>query len=179
MRVFVLACGLALLSAPAGAAHIGIFTDANSRTCTLTPGGVVTIYVVALHSSGFRGAAFKVDAALPSGIVAIGASPIGFICVTDCNPYEGTGAVRDCSTADYPMYALMFLTVGPPDGSTCNHLTVTAHPNASTPLLQDCAGDLIEATGGFFSFVPGPGYCNDCALATEPTTWGSVKALYR
>ena len=77
------------------------------------------------------------------------------------------------------MYSLVFLSFGPVDGSTCNHLTVTAYPGESTPLLYDCAIDPIATTGGSFSFVPAPEHCGDCVVATRPSTWGSVKALYR
>ena len=180
MRIFYLVCCLVLLSVPASANHIGIYAEQTGGACSVTPVPVITtLYVVALQSTGTDGAAFKVNAAIPAGITPIGASPINFICVTDCNPYEGAGAIRTCSADAWPMYSLTFLTTGPVNLSTCNHLTVTAYPGQSTPALQDCADNIMPATGGSFSFVSGPGQCSDCALATEPTTWGSVKALYR
>jgi hypothetical protein len=63
----------------------------------------------------------------------------------------------------------------------CGKLEVVENPTAVPPVRQtaDCNSNLHPATGGIFYW--GSGCTPACAdpTATEKTTWGGVKALYR
>ena len=63
----------------------------------------------------------------------------------------------------------------------CYQLNVVASPGDGTAVAVDCKGNDRYSSSGFFTFdLYGKGvYCFDCQAATEPSTWGSVKALYR
>ena len=52
---------------------------------------------------------------------------------------------------------------------------VVAAVGEASPVYYDCIGNPHAATGDTSYYqVPGP-----CTVATEPSTWGAVKALYR
>jgi hypothetical protein len=70
------------------------------------------------------------------------------------------------------------------DGTSapCSFLEVLPYPGQSSILAQDCNGDVFPArTSGYMwiNWEPSCGHQWCSILATEPTTWGRVKALYR
>lgn len=181
MRTISIVLGLALFATPASANHIGLYSTPVPYSCLSLAGpGPLSIYVVHHGSTGSKGVSFRVDASLPGGMDPIGASPIGFVCVGDCDPYLGVSVGRPtCSTDDWPVFRLDFLMLASdvPRGS-CYHLQVVGFPGDEV-LSVDCEDSPQPATGGFLSFVTVTGSCPDCVTPVEESTWGRVKALYR
>jgi hypothetical protein len=83
-----------------------------------------------------------------------------------------------CQASPITACQLMYLRISTAPFQGCNHLTVTPYFGDSEVQVLDCAQQSQNATAGYFSFDLG-GNCDTCVLATEATTWGSVKALYR
>lgn len=172
-----IACCLLFVSAPAFANHIGIYVDPAPTRCILeVPPQFVptTIYVVALPTGSTPAAAFMLQGGLPAGWISLGSGPIGGICDFSCDPFQNpVGWTRTCAPGAFPLWTLSFMATNTSTGGGCNHLTVI---NA---IIDDCAFSENSATGGSFSFVTGLNQCAECTVAVEPSTWGSVKALYR
>jgi len=183
MRNIALVLCLLVLAAPAGATRIGIYDSPAAGSCSLNrfeSGPLVSVYIIETQSTGSTGASFRVDADLPGLMTDIGWTWLGGICVGNCNPYEGASVGRACSTDDWVMYRLDFLSDLDTRGTGCNHLNIVGFPSDNV-LVYDCNDQGLPFTGGYFSFTDGVTACDDCSppLPVTPTTWGRVKSLYR
>jgi hypothetical protein len=183
MRNIAIVLCVLLLAAPAGASRIGIYDSPAAGSCSLnrfTSAQLVSVYIVETQSTGSAGASFRVDAELPGLMVDIAWTWLGGICVGNCNPYEGAWVGRACSTDNWVMYRLDFLSDLVTRGTGCYHLNVVGFPDNDV-LVYDCNDQASPVTGGYFSFTDGYAVCDDCSppLAVESTTWGAVKSLYR
>ncbi len=181
MRFIAMALCLVLLAAPVSANHVGLYAGPGPGSCLATPliGSVTNVYIVQHGSSAVTATSFRVNMTLPANMIAVGHVPVGYICIADCNPYEGVYVGnRDCSSDDWVTHRLDFISFAPLVGGACDALTVAGHPDSDV-LVYDCDTNPQVASGGFFSFVTNPGECEDCITATEQSTWGRVKALYR
>ena len=182
MRNITLALCLVVLAAPAGATRIGIYDSPAATSCGLAPSPlqVVSVYIIETESSGSEAASFRVLPNLGSDFLDVGWAWLGGICVGNCNPYEGASVGRACSTDDWVMYRLDFLSDLDTRGTGCNHLNIVGFPSDNV-LVYDCNDQGLPFTGGYFSFTDGVTACDDCSppLPVTPTTWGRVKSLYR
>jgi hypothetical protein len=183
MRNITLALCLVVLAVPAAATQIGIYDSPAAGSCSLNrfeSDHLVSVYIIETQSTGSTGASFRVDADLPGLMTDIGWSWLDGICVGDCNPYEGASVERACSTEDWVMCRLDFLSDLVTREPSCNHLRIVGFPSDDV-LVYDCNDQGLSVTGGHFSFTDGMTVCDDCSspLPTHATTWGALKALYR
>ncbi len=185
MRSVVLILCLALLPATVHANHIGIYDDPVTLCVATTPpfGTPFDVYVILRPTTGTTAAAYRVQAALPATLLLVAGTDLS--CPGICEPFPfpdplGDGAYtmpRACSSEDWPIWRFTFIRLGPVPG--CNQFSVVAHADETSLFALDCDANPIPASGGTFSMADAPGQCGGCTLATESTTWGAVKALYR
>jgi hypothetical protein len=180
MKKFVLTVVLlTALNEPALAAHsIGIFEDAAATSCEISdPGGPSTKLIYIVHTNELvvpvGGSVWKLEWDAGMTMTWIG----------DTTPYFHVGNAKDgISIAYSPCQGGTFVidTVSMTSAGTstpCSRFRLVAHPTQGLAILRCGSYDPM-------SFVPGEGIVNPnvscaCTVAVEPTTWGSVKALYR
>jgi hypothetical protein len=165
-KVLLVMVGVLMISSVAMADHFGVYTDNTGSSCLLAPGFTSGATVIEKFSAGSTGSRFKVS--LPAGTqffsFSTGFTPVGDI-RTDLAVGYGV-----CIPGDIVIGTLVaILTPGtiqvlPSDGGFANII------------YTDCGFAEKPATGGT-AHVGEAGGCNE--VATEPSTWGQVKALYR
>jgi hypothetical protein len=161
-KVLMIFLAVMMLAGAASADHLGIYSDQAASGCTLVaPGGFVpfSIFVVHRFTAGATGSQFAVQDA--SGQAATGFAALG--------------------GPDIPAVQLNYSAVGNP--TPCGLVKVIPAPSGGGIIkYTDCNFAEIPATGGQFWFNSGTS-CNDCdeptPVATEESTWGKVKSLYR
>jgi len=178
MRKFALTILLvAGTSVPAMAIQtIGIFGDDVASKCEVSdPGGNATIKVYVFQTSPVQpvvGSAWNLewDAGMTMDYVS------------DASTFSKVGNAQDgvsiyyfvCTAGTFLIDTVTFLSHG--TSSPCSYMRLGEHPTQGRSIIQ-CN---FAAT----PFTPGEAIVNataacTCNVATEPTTWGSVKALYR
>jgi len=169
-KVLLLMVAVLMISSVAMAdEHIGVYTDGTGTSCTLGniagqffPGATV----VQRTTTGATGSRFKVT-------FPVGTAFFGFN-----TPFVPVGALNTDLSLGYGSCITGTIVLG----------TINAIYGAGTGTLEkadlqpkiiytDCNFGEYEATGGFF-YVNGTGPCEPI-IATEPSTWGQVKSLYR
>jgi hypothetical protein len=164
-KVLLLMVGVLMISSVAMADHIGVYTDGTGSSCLLAPGFTSTAAVIEKFSAGTTGSRFKVS--LPVGSVLFGFNtpftPVGKV-DTDLAVAYGV-----CLTGDVVVGTLLANLAN----GTIQVLNSDILPNI---IYTDCFFAEKVATGGT-AHVGETGSCNE--VATEPSTWGQVKALYR
>ncbi|MDH4037439.1 MAG: hypothetical protein OEX18_07335 [Candidatus Krumholzibacteria bacterium] len=180
MRIIAMVLCLVFLAAPAGASLVGLYTEPLPGACAVVPMPFIpfSVYVVHHLSTGTKALSFRVAAEFPAGMISLGGTPIGFLCVGDCDPYQGVSVSRQCSSADWAIFRLDFFPTQPLQSVTCYQLRVVGYPGNDV-VAVDCNDVQQTASGRFFSFVANSWDCWDCATPVESTTWGRVKSLYR
>jgi len=167
-KVLLLMLAVLMISSAAMAEHIGLFSDAEGTNCTLAPAFPANVYVVESSLGGTTGSRFKVTPGAGNSIFAFNTSyvPIGNI-ANDLSLAYG-----QCLSGQVVLGTiLMGLTPG--SGS----LEVVAADAFPTIIYTDCLFGEYPATGGK-AYVGVAGNCN-FPIATQPSTWGQVKSLYR
>jgi hypothetical protein len=186
-KALVVTLGLLCISslAFAQAGSLGLFVDSGGTDCDAAhpaSGGYFSLYVYHLWSPGATAARFMVDHS------SWGCDLVHF---ADQCPM-GTPLVGNSDTGVAVTYGMCMaspahiLTIvyqgGTTTGSDCCLVQVVGDPALSPPIVQiaDCDDppQLFEATGGGVILNPIPGVC-ECSVATQPTSWGQIKALYR
>jgi hypothetical protein len=164
-KVLLLMVAVLMISSVAMANHFGVYTDATGASCLLAPGFTSTATVIEKFSNGSTGSRFKVT--LPAGSSFFSFSspwtPIGAL-TSDLS--LGYGGCQNGSIVLGQIVAILNpgqMDVLPADG----------FPSI---IYTDCSFGEYPATGGN-AYVGTQGNCNE--VATEQSTWGSVKALYR
>jgi hypothetical protein len=180
MRIIAMVLCLVFLAAPAGASQVGLYAEPLPGVCAVVPTPFIpfSVYIVHHLSTGTKALSFRVAADLPAGMLSLGTTPIGFLCVGDCDPYQGVSVSRQCSSADWAIFRLDLMLVQPLQSVTCYQLRVVGYPGSDIVDI-DCNDNPRTATGGVFSFLIEGGECWDCTTPVESTTWGRVKSLYR
>ena len=159
--------------------NITLFADPAANSCSITDQaeGPFTVYVIHVNMSGFAWSDFRVTESsgflatyvsetvetlnhvgdFRSGInVAYGSCVDGPLLLGTIT-YEGHGTSQPCSYLDVVPWRFPWV-----DTQDCNFQSF-----AAPPLGKLCVN-------------PQPGLCEPwCSVATEQTTWGGVKALYR
>ncbi len=179
-RVLSLFFFLLLISSVAMADHIGLFKDASGSSCNLgSPGFNTTATMIHKFSAGATGSRFKVAFPPGSSFFAFNTqfTPVGLLtmdlslgygqCLSGCIVLGSIVAILGAGQA----------TVLPAD----------TFPNI---IYTNCLFAELPATGGQ-AYVGGSENCSevlqmqgnavlaDCTVAVAPSTWGSVKSLYR
>lgn len=174
---FALSCVVAL-STSVRADMISLYRDEASGICAAPTQAFVPLTVYVIHSSlgGSTGSAWRVDNT--STMIAV-SSDCGTLSFTG-DPFTGISlAYGSCMTGSFLICQLTYLNTTADAIPGCNQLNVMPYPAQLTVMTIDCDQDAHAAGGGFFSFDPLTDWCWDCAGATETSTWGAVKALYR
>jgi hypothetical protein len=91
----------------------------------------------------------------------------------------GWGRCVDTEFGGFEIVRLTYQLYG--TSARCSFLEVLPYPGFQSILALDCNYDLLPARTGGYMWVNYNRGCGSlwCILATEPTTWGKVKALYR
>ncbi|HET6347971.1 MAG TPA: hypothetical protein VFH88_02710 [Candidatus Krumholzibacteria bacterium] len=155
-----------VISGTAMADYINVYTDASGNSCVLASGFTSTATVIEKFSLGTTGSHFKIE--FPAGTIFYGFNtsfvPTGVL-TSDLSLAYG-----QCLVGDIPLGAIVadlapgLIYVLPPD--TFSVITST-----------DC--NFVDHTAyGWHAYVDMEGPCAE-PLAATPSTWGSVKALYR
>lgn len=186
MKKFVLTVAILALCASPAAAQIGavaFYADTQGNSCNITvPTGVpFNVYVV--HKTvGATGSQWKFDPASVTGpnpsLISTGnqAGP-GAPLVIGAPATGVTIAYQGCITGNIHVWTFSFFTVtGIPN---CVYLNIVPDP-------VEAGGNVLTVDCSFVDqpVDPGEGIMNpdgtcDCVVATEQTSWGKVKALYR
>jgi len=166
-KVLLLMVACLMVSGVASADHFGVYSDATGSSCALGAAGVFnpSATVIEKFSLGSTGCRFKV--VMPAGTAFFGFNtpfvPIGAL-TTDLSLgygqcFNGSIVLGTINA----IYGAGTLSVLPADGFT-------------NIIYTDCLFGEFNATGGN-AYVGSTGNCNE--VATEASTWGNVKALYR
>jgi hypothetical protein len=164
-KVLLLMVAVLMISSVAMADHLGVYADCSGASCSLAPGFTSTAAVVHKFTLGATGVRFKVT--LPAGSSFFSFS----------TPYTPVGSMTSDLSVGYGQCLVGTICVGNIvailNPGTINVLPADTFPNI---LYTDCVFAEKSATGGD-AYVGGTGDCHE--VATEQSTWGQVKALYR
>ncbi len=180
MKKFVLtAMLLAIVVTPAMAIEdLGLYADQTGLNCQVTDtvAGIKRVYVVHTNSNGATGSEFLVDTSTSTMSLIVASVPAGMLSIGNSD----TGisiAYQECKLGTFLVLTLTFDNFG--TTAPCSRLRLLEDPTAFPPqrIYADC-GSLPHAFPGGQAIVNVDGTC-PCNVATEQTTWGTIKALYR
>jgi hypothetical protein len=164
-------------SAMAQQDSFGIFMDQAGLVCENTPSAPSPIQLFVVHKTGTAAAGSQFKLVNSSGWSLSASTIAPFLTIGD--------AFSDVSLAyagcvNGPAIAVILLSgfAFPVPGTPCGVVEVVAAPGKSAPLTVDCNFAELPATGGRFVFN-GDTSCPCNIIATEESTWGKVKNLYR
>jgi len=176
----LLVLGLVLLAAPAYAvtAQLELFSDANGTACSLSDAaGLVTVYVV--QTTGEVTSGVRFSAPKPACWNATWAGD-------DYGPLGGESgnsqtvadvAYGECRTPPTLVVQMRFLSVGAtPACCAYNTLDAVIYSDCIFPAFHDHP---LETGPRSVTINPDASCPCQLPVATEPTTWGRVKSLYR
>jgi hypothetical protein len=164
----------------AGVAHADgffIYRDLQATSCVgPSRPELNTVYVFHYAPYGARGSMWAVQNT--TGMILVGWTSEE---LTIGEPFGGLAYdYEECLAGQFPICELKFFKFSGEPIPGCNQLTVINHPQEADILALDCALQEQIASGGRFTFDPdNKPLCNDCVIAVESKTWGSVKALFR
>ena len=167
-RLLLLISCLLVISSASWADHFGVYSDGTGTSCAL--GNIAgqfspTATVIHRFTAGATGSRFKVT--FPPGTAFFGFN----------TPYVPVGALNSDLSLGYGQCLSGMIVLG-----TINAVygagTGTVEKADLQPIIlfTDCVFAELPATGGNF-YVGGSDYCGSTPV--EPSTWGSVQALYR
>jgi len=152
-----------------------LYSDPEFTQCTLSDTGprLANVYVV---ESTFISLAVQFRVAASPGFTGVW--------LADSSPYYSFGSSQtdlglyfnQCLSGVFPILTMTYQLLGT---STCSELTIAPSPGLLFPVCFDCFDEYpclnnkalhINCDGSFECGGP---------VAVEPSTWGSVKALYR
>jgi len=176
---------------------LGVYTDERAVTCLThdTP-GPHTLYVMVRISNGATGARFRLEYSSGfTGTLLSSSSPWSNV---TGDPSTGVTVMFDtaCQVGDIAVMTLNFMFAGgSPD---CSWIRTAKHPlsAAGGPEISNCLFQFVPAywegthvTSGFSTDCPNDinyeehtHFCRpywEPTIATQASTWGAVKALYR
>jgi hypothetical protein len=158
--------------------NITVFGDQAASTCSVTDTApqVLTLYVFHTNFSGMAISDFRLTASS------------GFLATYLSETYSQPGHFGDFRNgisfgygvcANGPLLLGSISYQGHGTSEVCSYLDVVAW-RFPWPATEDCIFEDYPAPPlGKLYVNPSPQCQPYCAVATEPTTWGSVKALYR
>ena len=166
-RAIILTVFLAMLSGNARAL-VHLTADPSSfESCWFSvPTGFTQFFVIHRYSSGAAGSRFNIDESGAPGTVLLAFS----------SPYAYTGLLGHEQIVTYGDCLYGSFTVATVDAFVaCGELAM------SSAFETMCAGGEFDSHNPYTGALCACTMSTRCCftLATEPTTWGSVKALYR
>jgi len=165
--------------------NISVFADPSASSCTLVDAAPVLFDVFVVHTEmtdtwGMIGARFKLleGAGFSASYVSESIAVQGHV----GSVVTGIGLGYDvCSFGTLLLATVTFQGYG--TSTPCSYLDIGPDPasGGTTAIAQNCFFDVyLTPSVGKFYVNPEPGQCPpNCIVATKPTTWGGVKALYR
>ena len=167
-RMLWLLFSLLLISSVALADHIGIYSDATGTSCSLVPGFSTTATVIHKFASGAVGSDFNL--AFPPGTSFFSFNSPYYICGIAGCPEPFSLAYGQCRAGN--------IVLGTINAIYGTGTAQVVHSNLFANIqYTDCSFAFHSATGGS-AYVGTTGNCDE-PLPVEPSTWGSVKSLYR
>ena len=171
-KVLLLMVAVLMVSSVAMADHIGFYLDSGGTSCLIAPGGHFAgtdCYVIHKFTTGATGSRWKLN--LPAGSSIFAFSP--------SSGFSPLGTVQSDMSVGYGGCQTGTLVLGACIGNlVAGSGAVVAADLQTDVLITDCDFVQKPASGGTFTIgAAGPAPCGE--VATEPTTWGQVKALYR
>lgn len=163
-KVLLLMVACLMISSVSMASHIGIYSDVSGASCSLAPGQGFNATVIEKFSTGSTGVRFGV--AMGSNVFFAMTSPFTAV---GALPGDLSLAYGQCLNGSIVLSSMFNLL----SGGTLQVIPAAAFPNI---IITNCQFGEVVATGGT-AYVGGTGNCNE--VATESSTWGQVKALYR
>lgn len=164
-KVLLLMVAALMISSVAMADHIGVYADATGASCDIPVGFQSNVSVIHKFSAGGTGSRWSLP--LPAGTNFFSFStpftPVGNM-LTDLS--LGYGQCLNGSIVLGQIVAIL----------TPGAIQVVAAQGFPGIIYTNCSFAELPATGGS-GYIGGTGNCNE--VATEPSTWGQVKALYR
>ena len=168
-KLLLLTLCLSLVSSAAFADHIGVFSDATGTSCNLGAPGQFSPTATVIHkfTTGATGSRFKVTFPAGTAFFAFNTTyvPIGAL---DTDLSLGYG---QCLRGEIVLGSILAI-YGAGTGK------VEKADLQPIILYTNCLFGELLATGGTF-YVGENGFCTEGSTPVEPSTWGSVKALYR
>ena len=163
--------------------NISVFGDASGSVCTIqddTP-ATFTLYVLHTNMSG----------TFVSNLRVLEGSGFDATYVSEVVPFIHIGDLRTglsiayggCTAGPLLLGSLVFAGQG--TSQSCSTVDTTGNPDwpgipTSYPITETCNGDVLPAPSvGPLYVNAGVGCQPRCTVATESSTWGKVKSLYR
>lgn len=187
-KILTIALALTLCSGVAMADRIGVYSDTGANSCSFNPPpfSLLTLYFVH-QTDGGKVSKFKVNSltgmtstgsSVAAGFLAIGTFDAG---IEIAYPQCQNGSIVIGQTGFFHQSEVI----------DCSKVVqIVAHPGSQVPgevVVVDCGlpfGAIEVANGGraFGGTDPEATLCGGCyepPLATQESTWGGIKALYR
>jgi hypothetical protein len=183
--IFALGCVSQAAHATDGG-RVALYSDASLSQCTLSDAGPGTADIYVVHriagsdaaaygvvgimfslapSAGFNGT--WLEDIVPAGMLGNGISPSGI----------AVGYIS-CRSVDTVVLNARYQIYG--TSSTCSNLEAAPHPNNCCIITSTCTfQDFLEVDGGRLVINADQSCLCDATVATESTTWGRIKAMYR
>jgi len=181
VRLVIVILALVISVAPclAGVGELGLYSDAGGQNCALVDygGAVVTVYIVQHFYYGDMASGSRFAINVPEGV--------NWLFLSFQSTFQGdfSSAPNDISlnygscigTATTVGSAQWFSIVAAP---SCTLVTFKPADSMPSVIATDCAFNEQTPLFAYSMVVNMNGACI-CAWATQPSTWGAVKALYR
>jgi hypothetical protein len=178
-KVLTLSLAIMMVASAAMADSFGIFADAagTDGNCELVPPAFSPFSVYVVHDSplGATGSQFKV--VNTSGYALSAAVQGGFLAIGDAF-VDLALAYGSCRVGKTSVVALSGFGF-PVPGQTCGVVETTPAPGKPAIIAVDCGLLELPATTGKLVFNANPTCPCIPTVATEESTWGKVKSLYR
>jgi hypothetical protein len=167
-KVLLLMVAVLMISSVAMADHLGIYADTQGTSCALGAPGFYNLNAHVMHkfSAGTTGSRFKITVPVGSMIFAFN-SPFLASGIPTSDESVGYGG---CQTGSFVIGSLVAqLTAG--------QLKIEVADLQPFLMHTDCTFTELPIHGGA-AYVGTTGDCEE-PLATQQSTWGKVKSLYK
>lgn len=178
----------AVVAASAGAVRafpgsINIFADPGGGSCLVSDlePGPIALYLIVWGSSGTTASQFRLatDGGFTGVYVSQAPAP-GFLALGE-PPVDYAVAYGGCMTGSFLIATVTYFGFG--TSSDCSHIEIRAAPTSPLPgeiAAVTCDNQLVATSSHGPAVVNYRHGCPAwCIGATEPSTWGRIKALYR
>lgn len=182
MKKFVLTVAILTLGASQAFAQadiLGLYADQAMNECNITiPVNIpTTMYVMHNSTSGATASQFQLSDPRTATFITTGVNLASGSYIAIGDPFTGVSvAYTACLTGTFGVYNISFLALGVALPN-CTYITLGPDPVSGKTQIADCNFFEIEVTGAQ-AILNADGTC-DCDVATQETTWGKVKSLYR
>jgi hypothetical protein len=166
-RILLLMVAVLMISSVAMADHIGIYSDGTGSSCTIAAGFTSGSTVIHQQTPGTTGSRWYLDSSgLVGGIFAFNAN------------YNTVGNYANDLSIAYGQCLAGPIVLGTIlMNATGGVIVVKPAQGFLDIIVTACDFGEHPASGGF-AYIGGTGICQT-PFATEQSTWGQVKALYR